>query len=58
VNTELIFRRYGAGSVTVAAGAGVTINSPAGLLSITHQYGEVVATKRATNEWILSGDLS
>lgn len=50
--------QYGAGQVTFAAGAGVTIHSVLGNLKTTAQYSSVVARKRGTNEWVLVGDLS
>lgn len=50
--------RYGAGTVTIAAGAGVTIRSRASLLAIGNQYGAVSLRKRATDEWVLVGDLA
>lgn len=50
--------RYGAGTVTVAAGAGVTIRSRSSLLAVGNQYGAASLRKRATDEWILVGDLA
>lgn len=50
--------RYGAGTVAIAAGAGVTIRSRGALLSIGNQYGAVSLRKRATDEWVLVGDLA
>lgn len=55
VGESIAFIRLGAGSVTFAAGASQTINSPGSRLTIPEQYGTVVATYRATNTWILSG---
>ena len=49
--------RYGAGTLTVAPGAGVTIRSPGSLLSANSQYSSLSLRKRATNEWVLAGDL-
>lgn len=48
----------GAGQVTVAAGAGVTINSKGAALKITGQWSAATLIKRATNTWVLVGDLS
>jgi 3D (Asp-Asp-Asp) domain-containing protein len=58
VGAMVQLRQYGAGQITVVAGSGVTIRSRDGDLKLTGQYSEAVLTKRATNEWILSGDLT
>ncbi len=50
--------RYGTGAVTIAAGAGVTLRSRGSLTSIGAQYSSASLRKRATDEWILVGDLS
>lgn len=50
--------RYGAGTVTLVAGAGVTLRSPGGLLAVASQYDTVAIRKRATNEWVVSGNLA
>lgn len=50
--------QLGAGQVTIAAGAGVTIRSSGGLLKLTGQYSAASLRKRATNEWVLTGDLT
>lgn len=50
--------QYGAGTVTVAAGVGVTVRSPSGMLDLNGQYSAAVLRKRATNEWMLEGDLA
>jgi hypothetical protein len=47
--------RQGAGAVTVAAAAGVTLRNGG---AISSQFGEVSCRKRATNEWVLAGDAS
>jgi hypothetical protein len=51
-------RQYGSGLVAVAAGVGVTIRSRGSVFNLGGQYAEATLTKRATDEWILSGDLS
>ena len=56
VDTELQFIQAGAGQVTVAAGAGVTINSSE-TLKLRTQYSAAILKKVATNEWDLIGDL-
>lgn len=50
--------QIGAGQVTVVAGSGVTIRSKSGNLKIAAQYGAASLYKRATNEWVLIGDLT
>ena len=57
VGTIIEVARYGAGAAAIAAGAGVTIRSKGGLLGIGNQYGAVSLRKRATDEWVLVGDL-
>lgn len=48
--------RIGAGLPTFAAGAGVSIQSPLGGLTIPTQYGSATLRKRATNTWhLISG---
>jgi hypothetical protein len=58
IGTIVEVARYGAGTVAIAAGAGVTIRSRGSLLSIGNQYGAVSLRKRATDEWVLVGDLA
>jgi hypothetical protein len=58
VGTIVEVLRYGAGAVAIAAAGGVTIRSRGGLLSIGNQYGAVSLRKRATDEWVLVGDLA
>lgn len=56
--TVIELLQYGAGVLTVAAGAGVTIRSANNLLSARTQYSTLSLRKRATNEWVLAGDLA
>lgn len=58
VGTTIGLRQYGAGQVTVAAGAGVTIRSRSAAFKTSGQYAEASLTKRATDEWVLAGDLA
>jgi hypothetical protein len=59
VGTVIEVTRLGAGSVTLVAGSGVTIRVPAGSsLILRAQYSTAGLRKRATNEWIASGDLA
>lgn len=50
--------RIGAGGVSVAAGAGVTVNSPDGNLKLRVRFSSATIYKRGTDEWVLVGDLS
>jgi acetyl-CoA carboxylase carboxyltransferase component len=56
--TVIELLQYGAGTLSVAAGAGVTIHSANNLLSARTQYSTLSLRKRATNEWVLAGDLA
>ena len=47
--------QYGAGQVTIS-GAGVTFRSAGAKLKTTAQYSSVWLRKRATDEWVVSGD--
>lgn len=58
VGTVIELFQYGAGQVTVAAGAGVTIRSSGGKLKLTGQYSGASLRKRATDEWSLIGDIA
>lgn len=49
--------QYGAGTTTVAPGSGVSIQSNGGFLNLAGPYAEATLRKRATNEWVLSGNL-
>ena len=56
--TQIDIERAGAGSVTFAPGAGVTIRSPLSRLAIGHQYSIVTLKRKSTNVWMLQGDLA
>lgn len=63
IGTILEVVRLGAGSVTITPGAGVTIPNrleAAGTTSrtISAQYGVVRPRKRATDQWVIEGDLA
>lgn len=49
--------QFGAGQVTIVAGAGVTIRTPSSLTTRA-QYSTVSLRKRATDEWVVSGDVT
>lgn len=57
-NTVLSVIRTGTGSVTIAAGSGVTINSKNSNKKIAAQYSGATICKLDTNTWILIGDLT
>lgn len=58
VGTRIDLAQLGAGQVTVAAGAGVTINSYASALSLVGQYAGATLVKTATDTWLLVGNLA
>jgi len=57
VNTRIDLLQYGAGQVTVG-GSGVTIRSSGSKLKLTGQYSGATLWKKATDEWILIGDIA
>lgn len=58
VGTIIEVDRIGTGTVTLAAAGGVTIRSAGSLLSLRAQYSGVTLRKRATDDWLLTGDLA
>lgn len=50
--------QMGAGQVTLAAGAGVTIHAQSGAMKLTGQYAACTLRCRATDEWVLVGSLT
>lgn len=56
VGTVIVFVQVGAGQTTLAAGAGVTINTPTSL-SARAQWSTISITKVATDTWDAAGDL-
>jgi hypothetical protein len=57
VGTMIEIAQYGAGQITLAAATGVTLRTPSSLTTRA-RYSTVGLRLRATNEWIVSGDLS
>ena len=57
VGTIIEVCQYGAGQITLTPGAGVTIRTPASLTTRA-QYSSVSLRKRATDEWLVGGDLT
>jgi hypothetical protein len=56
VGTQITVRQAGAGQTTIAAGTGVTINTPE-TLKLKGQHASATLIKVATDEWDLTGDL-
>ena len=56
--TTIVLAQLGAGTVTVAAGSGVTINSVGGNLDISDQYAVATLLKTGTDTWLLFGALA
>lgn len=57
VGTVLEVVQVGAGQVTLTYSAGVTLRTPSTLTTRT-QWSSVALRKRATDEWVCSGDLT
>lgn len=55
VGTEIVVRQYGAGQITIAPGT-TTLRSRGAAYKLAGQFAEATLTKRAADEWILSGD--
>jgi len=58
VNTRIDLIQYGAGQTTVVAGSGVTIYSSGSKLKLTGQYSGASLWKKATDTWVLIGDIA
>lgn len=58
VGTSIVLRQFGAGQVTAVGASGVTLLSRGAALKTAGQYAELVLTKRATDSWIVSGDIT
>jgi hypothetical protein len=57
VGTSIDILQTGAGQVTVAGAAGVTVNATPGL-KLRTQWSSATLFKRATDTWVVMGDLS
>jgi hypothetical protein len=57
VGSSIDILQTGAGQVTIAAAAGVTINATPGL-KLRTQWSSATLMKRATNTWVIVGDLT
>ena len=58
VGTQIIITQLGAGQTTIVAGSGVTIRSSGGKLKIADQYSGATLIKRATDEWVMFGNIT
>ena len=58
IGTQLNFAQLLAGQVTLAAGAGVTLNSAGAKLKLSAQYAVATCVKTDTNTWFVVGNLS
>lgn len=57
INTIISFRQVGAGQLTLAAPGGGTLNTPTSLTTRA-QWSEGKIHKRATDTWVIAGDLT
>lgn len=57
IGTVIEMEQAGAGALSVAAGAGVTINSRSSDLTLAGQYAVAFVKKVATDTWTMNGDL-
>jgi hypothetical protein len=58
VNTRIDVIQYGAGQTTIVAGSGVTIFSSGSKLKLTGQYSGASLWKKASDTWVLVGDIT
>jgi len=57
IGTQINIAQLGAGTTTIVAGAGVTLNSAGGKLKLDSQYAVCTCVKTDTNEWFVVGNL-
>lgn len=58
IGTVLEVHQLGAGQTTITPGSGVTLRSHGGALKTAAQYAVASLRKRATDEWVVAGDLT
>jgi len=58
IGTQLNIMQLGAGQVTIAAGAGVTLRSAGSKLKTQAQYAVATCCKIATDTWVVIGNLA
>jgi len=57
IGTQINIAQLGAGTVTITAGAGVTLNSAGAKLKTDAQYALCTCVKTATDTWFVVGNL-
>jgi hypothetical protein len=57
IGTQINIAQLGAGTVTITAGAGVTLNSAGSKLKTDAQYAVATCVKTDTNTWFVVGNL-
>jgi hypothetical protein len=58
IGQTFVIIQKGTGAITVSGASGVAIRSISSYVKTNGQYSEVRLIKIATNEWLLSGDLT
>lgn len=58
IGTVIEVLQLGGGQTTIVAGGGVTLRSAGGRLKLSGQYSSAALRQRATNEWVVVGDLT
>ena len=58
VGTIVAVCQAGAGTLSVAAGSGVTVNSRGSLTDLAGQWAEATLRQRSADVWVLTGDLT
>lgn len=57
IGTQINIMQLGAGTVTITAGAGVTLNSAGTKLKTDTQFAVATCVKTDTNTWVVVGNL-
>jgi len=58
IGTQINIMQLGAGTVTITAGAGVTLRSAGSKLKTNGQYAVATCAKITTDTWVVVGNLS
>ena len=58
IGTQINIMQLGAGTVTITAGAGVTLRSAGSKLKTSAQYAVATCAKIASDTWVVVGNLS
>lgn len=56
--TQVHVARLGTGALKVGKSSGVTLRAPGGKTGLASRYSRALLAKIATNEWLISGDLT